>query len=190
MRFIVGLGNPGSKYEFTRHNIGFRVIDLLSGRWGVRVERYECNALIGKKGSEIALVKPMTYMNRSGEALKELSLKYGASPSDFLIIYDDLHLPFGSIRIRKSGSSGGHKGMGSIISALGTEDIPRIRLGIGPPPPQGYEYFVLSEFSDEEMRMLPIFLSRAADAIETIINEGIEKAMSIYNFKGSLENGQ
>ncbi len=190
MRFIVGLGNPGSKYEFTRHNIGFRVIDLLSGRWGVRVERYECNALIGKKGSEIALVKPMTYMNRSGEALKELSLKYGASPSDFLIIYDDLHLPFGSIRIRRSGSSGGHKGMESIISALGTEDIPRVRLGIGPPPPRGYEYFVLSEFTDEEMRILPIFLARAADAVETIINEGIEKAMSIYNFKGSLENGE
>jgi len=189
LRLIVGLGNPGPKYEFTRHNIGFRVIDLLAGRWGVRVDRYECKALVGEKDESVIIAKPMTYMNRSGEAVRELLLKYKASPSSILIIYDDLYLPFGVLRIRKRGGSGGHRGMESIISALETEDIPRLRLGIGPPPPNGYEYFVLSEFTDREMRLLPHFLKRAADAVETILSEGMDKAMALYNARDILEDG-
>ncbi|KUK14476.1 MAG: aminoacyl-tRNA hydrolase [Synergistetes bacterium] len=183
MIIIAGLGNPGSKYEFTRHNFGFRVIDYLAGRWNIKVDRYECRSLVGKKDDNLILVKPLTYMNRSGEALRELVVKYKVSPRDVLVIYDDLYLPFGSIRIRKSGGSGGHKGMESIILALGTEEIPRIRLGIGPPPPSGYEYYVLSEFTDREIKLLPMVLKKVAEAVEFILNEGIEKAMSLYNAK-------
>lgn len=187
MWLIVGLGNPGPQYEFTRHNLGFRVIDFLAGRWDIRVDHYECKALTGKNKGDVLLVKPMTYMNRSGEALRELFLKYKVSPRDVLVIYDDLYLPFGAMRIRKSGGAGGHKGMESIILALRTEEIPRLRLGIGPPPPSGYEYYVLSEFTDREMRVLPAILKRAADAIEVILSEGIDKAMSLYNIKGVFE---
>lgn len=187
MWLIVGLGNPGPKYEFTRHNFGFRVIDFLAGRWDLRVDRYECKALIGRSNQDVLLVKPMTYMNRSGEALGELLLKYRVSPRDVLVIYDDIYLPFGVIRIRKSGGAGGHKGMESIILALGTEEIPRLRLGIGPPPPSGYEYYVLSEFTDKEIKALPMILKRAADAVEVILSEGIDKAMSLYNTKGVFE---
>lgn len=186
---MVGLGNPGPKYEFTRHNIGFRIVDILAGRWGVRVDRYECKALTGKGENGVVLAKPMTYMNRSGEAVRELLLKYEASPSDVLIIYDDLYLPFGALRIRKKGGAGGHRGMESILSALGTEEVPRLRFGIGPPPPSGYEYFVLSEFSDQEMRMLSSFLNRAADAVELIVSEGLDKAMSLYNSIDGLRDG-
>lgn len=183
----MGLGNPGPKYEFTRHNFGFRVVDFLAGRWDVKVDRYECNALVGKGKDEILLVKPLTYMNKSGEALRELLPKYKVSPHDVLVIYDDIYLPFGVMRIRKSGGSGGHKGMESIISALGTESIPRLRLGIGPPPPSGYEYYVLSEFTDRELKLLPAIVKRAAEAIELILEEGIEKAMSLYNAKEMAE---
>ncbi|MCX8127295.1 MAG: aminoacyl-tRNA hydrolase [Synergistetes bacterium] len=190
MRLVVGLGNPGPKYEFTRHNFGFRVIDFLAGRWDLKVDRYECKALTGRKDNGVLLVKPMTYMNRSGEALKELISKYKVSPHDVLVIYDDLYLPFGVIRIRKLGGAGGHKGMESIISTLGTEEIPRLRLGIGPPPPSGYEYYVLSEFTDKEMKLLPFILRRATDAIELILAEGIDKAMSLYNSKEIFEENE
>ncbi len=182
MRVIVGLGNPGRTYAHTRHNIGFDVLDEFAKRKKTRIASRQCKALVGKlehQGEEILLVKPQTFMNESGQAVRDIMCKYNLEPSDFFVIYDDMDLPLGRIRIRPSGSSGGHKGMTSIIRHLGSQEFPRMRIGIGR---QGEAIdHVLSRFNKEERKIIDVAIQKAADALDVVLNEGIEAAMNKYN---------
>lgn len=182
MKVIVGLGNPGRAYAHTRHNIGFDVLDEFARRKKIRIASRQCKALVGKiehQGEEILLVKPQTFMNESGQAVGEIMRKYHLEPGDFFVIYDDMDLPLGKIRIRLSGSSGGHKGMNSIIRHLGSQEFPRMRIGIGR---QGEAIdHVLSRFNRDERKIIDIAIQKAADALDVILNEGIEAAMNKYN---------
>jgi peptidyl-tRNA hydrolase, PTH1 family len=188
VRLIVGLGNPGIEYQFTPHNIGFLAIDRIAERCGVMVDNRHCKALtararIGKE--EVLLAKPETYMNLSGLSVLELVGKHEVDPQkDLLVVYDELDLPLGTIRIRERGSSAGHKGMESILGALGTLEIPRIRIGSAPDHPvkDGARYG-LSQFRKSQLVPLDEVLDKAADAVEVILNEGIAAAMNRYNRK-------
>jgi PTH1 family peptidyl-tRNA hydrolase len=190
VRLIVGLGNPGIEYQFTPHNIGFLAVDRVAEQCGVMVENRHCKALtararIGKE--EVLLAKPETYMNLSGLSVLELVRKYEVDPQkDVLAVYDELDLPLGTIRIRERGSSAGHKGIESIIGALGTEEVPRMRLGIAPAHPvkDGSRY-VLSQFKKSQLVALDEMLDKAAEAIAVIVNEGISVAMNRFNRKES-----
>lgn len=192
MRLIVGLGNPGIEYQFTPHNIGFLAIDRIAERCGVMVENRQCKALtararIGRE--ELLLAKPETYMNLSGLSVLELVREYEADPAkDLLVIYDELDLPLGTIRIRERGSSAGHKGMESILGALGTLEIPRIRIGSAPDRPvkDGAKYG-LSQLRKSQLAPLDEVLDKAADAVEIIIEQGISVAMNRYNRKTADE---
>ncbi|HHU51014.1 MAG TPA: aminoacyl-tRNA hydrolase [Firmicutes bacterium] len=187
---IVGLGNPGEEYELTRHNAGFLVVDRLKALYQVRLKQ-ECHALCGwfnlsddeeaPTRHRIMLAKPLTYMNLSGNAVFALINKYGFALSRVIIVYDDLSLPFGVLRIRAQGSSGGHKGIASVINRIGPV-VPRLKVGIGAPP-EGMSLpdYVLDKFSKTEQRMLPEITSIAGEAIITWVKKGTEKAMSIYN---------
>jgi PTH1 family peptidyl-tRNA hydrolase len=186
MWLIVGLGNPGSKYEWTRHNCGFMVVDELARRSGREIRTPECQALTtrAKVGDvEALLVKPQTFMNLSGVSVTGLKSKYvieGAS--EVLVICDDLALPFGKIRIRQKGSAGGQKGLKSVIEKLGAQDFPRLRLGIAPEHPVADTTdFVLTEFPKKDRDALAEMVARAADAVEAILTSGIVNAMSKYN---------
>lgn len=182
---IIGLGNPGRDYECTRHNIGFLVIDHIALRWNVRVSRYKHKALVGKKKTEtysVMLVKPQTYMNLSGVAVKALVDFSKPSLANILVIFDDLDLPFGEIRIRQSGGSSGHNGMRSIIEKLGTLEIPRLRVGVG--RPRGKKDpadFILDQFANQEQKDLPLIIDFCAHAVETFIQSGIAQAMTEFN---------
>ncbi|SHN54512.1 peptidyl-tRNA hydrolase [Fervidobacterium gondwanense DSM 13020] len=170
---IIGLGNPGEKYENTRHNVGFMVLDKLSKSWkrGPNYLYSDINIF----GEKVRLVKPTTYMNLSGEVFKYLP------HDDIIVVYDDLDLPLGRIRIRKNGSAGGHNGIKSIISFIG-QDFPRIRIGIGPKPQDvDAADYVLSNFSQEEFEKLEKVMELTIEAIKSIISEGIDKAMNKYN---------
>jgi PTH1 family peptidyl-tRNA hydrolase len=188
VRLIVGLGNPGIEYQFTPHNIGFLAVDRIAERCGVMVENRHCKALtararIGKE--EVLLAKPETYMNLSGLSVLELINKYEVDrQKDLLVMYDELDLPLGTIRIRERGSSAGHKGMESILGALGTQEIRRMRLGIAPDHPvkDGSRY-VLSQFRKSQLGALDEMLDKAADAVEVILDYGIAEAMNRYNRK-------
>ena len=186
MKLIVGLGNPTPKYEQTRHNVGFDVIDLFCHEIGVKPnfrEEYHSLILNGQlESQEIILAKPQTFMNSSGTAVSAIVSNYNIQLEDMIVIYDDLNLELGLIRIRRSGSAGGHKGVKSIIESLGSEAFPRIRIGIGQPP-QGTEAidFVLSKFSPEEREVIDEAEKLAIEAIKVIIFEGIENAMNKFN---------
>lgn len=188
MRLIVGLGNPGIEYQFTPHNIGFLAVDRIAERCGVMVDNRHCKALtararIGKE--EVLLAKPETYMNLSGLSVLELVRKHEVDPQkDLLIIYDELDLPLGTIRIRERGSSAGHKGVESILGALGTQEIPRMRIGSAPDHPvkDGAKYG-LSQLRKSQLAPLDEVLDKAADAVEVIIEKGISEAMNRYNRK-------
>lgn len=190
MRLIAGLGNPGIEYQFTPHNIGFLAIDRIAERCGVMVDNRHCKALtararIGKE--EVLLAKPETYMNLSGLSVIELVEKYEIDrQKDLIVVYDELDLPLGTIRIRERGSSAGHKGMESILGALGTEAVPRMRLGIAPDHPvkDGSRY-VLSQFRKSQLVALDEMLEKAADAVAVIFEEGIAAAMNRFNRKDS-----
>ena len=189
MWLIVGLGNPGSKYEWTRHNCGFMVIDELARRAGKEVKAPECQALTARAtigGEQIMLVKPQTFMNLSGVAVAALIKKYEVPERSWvLVISDDLALPFGKIRIRARGSAGGQKGLKSIIEKLGGQDFPRLRLGIAPDHPVNDAVdFVLSEFPKKDRDALAQMVAQAADAVEAVLTIGVANAMSKYN--GSL----
>ncbi|ABQ47179.1 MAG: Peptidyl-tRNA hydrolase [Thermotoga petrophila] len=178
---VVGLGNPGPRYAFTRHNVGFLFLDFLKSKdW--KTEKYFAWSRIKLAGNDVALVKPLTYMNLSGLAMPHVLKFFNASPDDIIVVYDDVSLKLGRIRIRKKGSDGGHNGMKSIIQALGTQEIKRIRVGIGDKP-EGMDLvdFVLGEFSDEEWIILNKVFEVMKEALEVILIEGTEKAMSIYN---------
>ncbi|MDH7481810.1 MAG: aminoacyl-tRNA hydrolase [Armatimonadota bacterium] len=183
MKIIVGLGNPGRKYQGTRHNVGYMTVDLLSRRHHIPIRARALRAHIGQgiiAGQEVVLAKPLTFMNLSGQAVSALVRKYQVTPADLIVISDDVNLPLGRLRIRASGSAGGHGGLKSIINELGTEDFPRIRIGIGMPAGDMVDY-VLSKFSRSEMPIIREVISRAADAVETILEQGIEQAMNRFN---------
>ena len=183
IRLVVGLGNPGREYADTRHNIGFRVVDELARRWKMRFTKREANALVALSsppGLHPMLAKPQTFMNLSGDAVRGLSRIYGYRPDQILVIYDELDLPFGRIRLRPGGSAGGHRGVRSIIEKLGTDAFPRLRIGIGRPTGDTVRY-VLEPFTREEEAELPRIIERAADAAECAIEHGLAVAMNRYN---------
>lgn len=187
MRLLLGLGNPGEPYRDTRHNVGFRVVDELSRRWQIPVDRVECNSLVGLRageGEDVLLVKPQTYMNRSGYAARCLAERHTLDPAAVLVVYDEVNLPLGKLRVRRSGSPAGHRGLESIIESLRTSEIPRLRLGVA--PEGGVTYadladFVLAPFAPEEREGVDEMIRRAADACEIWLREGVEVAMRGFN---------
>jgi len=188
MKLIVGLGNPGRRYRGTRHNVGWDVIARLAARAGIRVNEDEGFAEVGRGTigtSRVLLARPYTYMNVSGEAVRDLRRRHRLRPEDILIIVDDIDLPLGRLRLRAAGSAGGHNGLKSIIDALGTTEFPRLRVGIGRPP-RGVDPadFVLTRFTAEEQPMVGEALERAADAVETAVTEGLPAAMNRVNARG------
>jgi PTH1 family peptidyl-tRNA hydrolase len=180
---IVGLGNPGAEYEWTRHNLGFMLIDLLARQAGRDVRRAECRALVGRaevEGRTVELVKPQTYMNLSGEAVACLLRK--RAERDLIVVSDDIALPFGTIRLRARGSSGGQKGLKNIISALGTDEFPRLRIGIQPEHTvSDTARFVLERFPTAQRAEVEKILERGAEALRAVLRDGIDKAMALYN---------
>lgn len=181
---VLGLGNPGAEYAHTRHNIGFDVVDILASRHRIRLNLHCDQAHYGLgtiAGIPVLLAKPMTYMNRSGEAVRALLQRYPLEPARLLVIVDDVALPTGRIRVRPSGSDGGHNGLASIIQCVGTQAFPRVRVGIGSPPPGQMVEYVLSRFQPQEQPIIAEALQRAADAVETIIAEGVQAAMNRFN---------
>jgi PTH1 family peptidyl-tRNA hydrolase len=187
MYLIAGLGNPGSEYEWTRHNVGFLLVDKLAADAGVTVKRRECRSLVGGgviEGQRSKLVKPQTFMNVSGEALACLMAKDELAEigQSLVVISDDLALPFGTIRLRARGSAGGHNGLKSIIAVLGTSEFIRLRIGIQPEHPvSDARKFVLDEFAAVERRALKEILERSAEAVRSVLRDGIAKAMALYN---------
>src|SRR5205085_5427468 len=187
MWLIVVLGNPGVDYEWSRHNLGFMLIDKLAHDEGIVISRRECSSLVGRgevEGVRIKLAKPQTYMNLSGQAVSCLLAKLNVeSPvKQLIVISDDLALPLGKIRVRERGSAGGHNGLKSIIAALGTNEFVRLRIGIQPEHPvSDAKKFVLNEFAPGERRALKEILERSDAAVRSVLREGIAKAMSLYN---------
>ena len=187
MKLIVGLGNPGRRYRGTRHNVGWEVLARLADRAGIRVNEDEGFAEVGRGaiGSQrVLLVRPVTYMNVSGEAVRDLRRRHRVRPADILIIVDDIDLPLGRLRLRAGGSAGGHNGLKSVIEALGTTEFPRLRVGIGRPP-LGVDpaEFVLTRFTDGEAATVQESLTRAVEAVEMAVTEGVGAAMNRYNAK-------
>jgi len=186
MKVVVGLGNPGQQYELTRHNLGFLLIDRLMARAGGHRFRDEAGAKVAEvslTGERVLLVKPQTFMNLSGNAVRPLLEKYGeAKPENLLVACDDVALPFGMIRVRPGGSAGGQNGLQSIIDRLGTQQFARLRLGIQPDHKvSNLKDFVLSQIPKRDMEELEQTLERAADAVETVIRDGVERAMQLFN---------
>ncbi len=184
VQIVVGLGNPGVRYEGTRHNIGFDAVAALLGDRSVRARHFDGGLLVQAEvaGREIGLLRPMGYMNRSGGPVRRLLQSEGRSPEETLIVCDDYALPLGTIRTRRRGSDGGHNGLASILSALGTGDFPRMRLGIGNPPAgEDPADYVLSHFAPQEAAPVEDLLERAVRAIETAVGQGIETAMNRFN---------
>ncbi|MDX2098922.1 MAG: aminoacyl-tRNA hydrolase [Leptolyngbyaceae cyanobacterium bins.59] len=197
---IVGLGNPGAKYDQTRHNVGFMLVDDLAQIWQVSLaENRKFQAIVGEglgpQSRKVRLVKPLTYMNASGQAIRAVIDWYKLPPESVLVVYDDMDLPLGKVRLRLSGSAGGHNGMKSTIIHLGTQNFPRLRIGIGSPKhpksEDGKETIshVLGRFSPSESSLVSQVLQLTVDAIELSLKQGIEKAMSLYNNR-TLELGE
>lgn len=184
---IAGLGNPGRESRRNRHNIGFMLIDHLAHRWGLTISRMQSEALIADgrvDGEKIYLAKPQTFMNLVGRSVASLARYYRIPPLNLIVIYDDLDLPLGTVRIRPEGGSGGHKGMASIIDSLKSNRFPRMRIGIGRPPGRmDPADFVLQDFRAEDKDLLDITLQRCADCIQTLLFDGIEIAMNSCNPK-------
>jgi PTH1 family peptidyl-tRNA hydrolase len=184
---IVGLGNPGKEYEWSRHNLGFMLIDKLSSDTGIAVKRRECQSLVGRgeiEGCAVKLVKPQTYMNLTGEAIACLLTKHRLAGlgENLIVISDDLALPFGKIRIRARGSAGGHNGLKSIIGAVGTNEFTRLRIGIQPEHPlSDSKRFVLDSFPGSAKPEVEKILDRSAEALHAILRDGVLKAMTEYN---------
>ncbi|HTS11711.1 MAG TPA: aminoacyl-tRNA hydrolase [Candidatus Limnocylindrales bacterium] len=183
-RLIVGLGNPGAQYDRTPHNMGFRALDVLAGRAGIRVTRPEAKSLAGRgeiAGHAVVLAKPQTMMNLSGVAVRLLLEKYEADPAEMIVLVDEVDLPWGALRIRERGSAGTHNGMKSVVQAVGTDFI-RVRLGVGPEKIWGdLADYVLQPMGRAELETADQEASEAADAVEAILTEGIGKAMSRFN---------
>lgn len=184
MKLIVGLGNPGAQYEKTRHNIGWRIVDAFAAKFRIAVTVHEKNAMTGSGrvgGGSVLVAKPLTFMNLSGDAVRLLANSYSESFGDLLVVYDDIDLPTGRLRIRPNGSAGTHNGMRSIIAALGRDDFPRLRVGV-----RGGEYehlrdYVLDEFSPEELPLVDRSIARAVDALVLFCRGDLRRAMNEFN---------
>ncbi len=188
-KLLIGLGNPETKYDHTRHNIGFEVVDYLANQWGFSWQKStKFKALftegIAPNRQKIRLVKPLTYMNNSGQSVQAILNWYKLAAEDILVIYDDMDLPFGRLRLRLSGSAGGHNGMKSIISHVGGPKFPRFRLGIGKSGGKSATIgHVLGQFSSSEKKVIGELMTLTEDAITSCLKDGVEKAMSLYNQK-------
>ncbi len=184
-RLIVGLGNPGPEYEATRHNVGFMVADAVAEKAGLRLSHERGNVLLGWgrwRGAPFGVAKPLTYMNRSGQAVLALVRRFGLTPADLLVIYDDINLPVGRIRLRPGGSAGGHNGVQDIIDRLGTDAFPRLRLGIGHDFPRGRQAdYVLAPFDAEQRPRIEEAIERAREAALTFVTDGLHVAMNRFN---------
>ncbi len=185
MRLIVGLGNPGIRYAGTRHNIGFEVVDRFARRHGARLRRRWCRSLVADlriRGEEFLLAKPQTFMNLSGEAVRELLLRTKAAAADMLVVCDDINLPLGRIRLRPTGSAGGHHGLESIISCIRSQDFPRLRVGVGEGNNrQDVRDHVLGRFHRSERRLVEDVIETAADCLDCAVQEGLHIAMNRFN---------
>jgi PTH1 family peptidyl-tRNA hydrolase len=185
MRLIVGLGNPGPEYQWTPHNLGFLAVDEIANRHAIRVERPEAKALVGLgnvAGQEVILAKPQTYMNLSGISVRHLMEKYELEPEDLLVMFDERDLPWGMIRIGERGSAGTHNGAKSVISVVGTPEVARLRLGVGPDHPvSDLAAYVLRPMKKAELEVAAEMVATAAEAAEMILKEGIAAAMNKYN---------
>lgn len=193
MYIIAGLGNPGKQYENTKHNVGFLTIDVLAEKLGIRVSKIKHKALTGEgfiSGEKVILVKPQTYMNLSGESIREILSFYKADPERLVVIYDDIDLPMGSLRIRKKGSAGTHNGMKSIICQIVSEDFPRVRIGIGGERKGDLADYVISGFRKEDRKTVEDSILRAADAVICTVEKGIDIAMGEYNTKAKKKSAQ
>ena len=191
MRLIVGLGNPDPEYQWTPHNLGFMAVDELANRGGIRVERPEAKALVGRGklvGEDVVLAKPQTYMNLSGISVRELLAKYEVDVRDLLVMWDEVQLPLGVIRIHRSGSAGSHNGAKSVIGALGTQEFARLRLGAGPEHPlNSRREYVLRPMKKAELETAAEMVDEAGNAVETILTEGIDAAMTRFNRRKATE---
>lgn len=186
MHIIVGLGNPGKKYDATRHNVGFETIDLLAKRNNIEIKRLKHKALYGEGHigeKKVMLVKPQTFMNLSGQSLQDIVQFYKIDTKNITVVYDDVDIELGSIRVREKGSSGSHKGMQSIIYQIQTDQFPRVRIGIGGPRFEDLSNYVLSRFSQEEIPIILEAIEKAVLACETIVTDGVLSAMNKYNEK-------
>ena len=185
MKLVVGLGNPGLKYRGTRHNVGFDVTDLVASRQGIEFETCPVAALVARKRKPefgLMLAKPLTFMNLSGEAVHGLCHYYRIEVTNLLIVADDVNLPLGRLRARRAGSDGGHNGLGSIISALGTDQFLRFRIGVGRgDEKQALSSHVLAKFEADEQEAVDLSIARAADAVQTFVEDGIDMMMEKYN---------
>jgi peptidyl-tRNA hydrolase, PTH1 family len=192
MKLIVGLGNPGPEYERTRHNIGWQVVDAFAAKFRIAIAKHEKNSMTGEgrvAGGSVVVAKPLTYMNLSGDAVKLLMNAYVESASDLIIVYDDVDLPLGKLRIRPSGSSGTHNGMRSIVDALGVENFPRLRVGV-----KGARYgenrlrdYVLDEFDPDEAEVVKDAITRAVDALFLFVRGDLKRAMNLFNRDPEVE---
>ncbi|MEP6698921.1 MAG: aminoacyl-tRNA hydrolase [Verrucomicrobiota bacterium] len=178
---MAGLGNPGREYERTRHNIGFSVVDFLASEWRLSWQLSKTWGAFWAKGEKAILVKPVRFMNRSGEPLSAIANFYKIPPAEILVVLDDLALELGRLRLRLDGGSGGHNGLESIIMHFGTEAIPRLRLGIGAAPAEGSVDYVLGRFFEEEEPVVEKTVTRAADAVKCAIDNGVLSAMNLFN---------
>ncbi len=183
---IVGLGNPGKEYEITRHNAGFLLMDMLSDRLGAKINKIKFKAVVGEAniaGKRCLLMKPQTFMNSSGEAVKEACTFYKIPPENVIVAFDDISLPCGGLRIRRKGSAGGHNGIKSIIRHLGSENFPRLKLGVGEKPHPDYDLadYVLSNFAKSEIPQMKQAMEKACDALEYLVQGNIDEAMSKFS---------
>jgi peptidyl-tRNA hydrolase, PTH1 family len=184
MKLIVGLGNPGAEYERTRHNVGWRVVDAFAAKFRLAVTKHEKNALTGSgrvAGGSVMVAKPLTYMNLSGDAVRLLVNAYLESPEEMIVVYDDIDLPLGRLRIRPNGSAGTHNGMRSIVSTLATENFPRLRVGIGASDQGRLRDYVLDEFSPEDEPVVARAVERAVDALLLFVRGDLKRAMNQFN---------
>lgn len=193
MWIIAGLGNPGREYEETRHNYGFLLVDRLCKKWGVGLAQSTPHAVyqeVSRQRQKVVLIKPLTYMNRSGRAITELLRHYNASVEDLIVAHDDLDLPFGTVKMRRQGGAGSHNGVASVVDEVGSNGFGRLRLGIGPRPTDwtGVDY-VLGPFEDAEVPVVKAVLERAASSIDTLLARGFSIAMNEINRKSS-ENSE
>ena len=195
MKLIVGLGNPGIEYQFTPHNMGFLAVDRIADECGVRVNNRHCRAQTARArlaGHEVVLAKPETYMNLSGASVVELVREYEAKPEeDLVLLYDELDLPFGTLRVRPRGRSAGHNGVESVIGVLGTQEITRIRMGVAPDHPVGDgARYVLSQFKKSQLEVVDQVLDQAAEAVKMILADGVQAAMNRFNRKEEASSDQ
>lgn len=181
IRLVAGLGNPGAEYAYTRHNIGFMVVDLLAHEAGLTWKKSsKADAATVKFGNAL-LVKPASYMNRSGHPLFSIAQFFKISPPEMLVVLDDFSLPLARLRIRQSGGPGGHNGLESVIMQFGTEEVPRLRVGIGPAPAEGSSDYVLSDFFEEQKPLVRSTIERAAEAVKCAVDKGLISAMNTFN---------